>query len=145
MRSSKTLRKSSNVALAVSHAAPSCWNQMLPISSSSIFVNKKFVQFGPITTAIDCSCSFLKKNCPIMSGAKSASNSDSFWVHWLFNACVQVFCATNATILLVYITAKIKRSFIWKDEFFFFFFFAKIGIFCKLIAGLLPSVVQTGG
>ena len=32
-------------------------------------------------------------------------------------------------ILLVYIPANIKISFIWKDD-----FFAKIGIFCKSIA-----------
>ena len=44
----------------------------------------------------------------------------------------------NATILLVYIHAEIKMSFIWKVN----FFFAKIGIFCKSIAGPLPSVVQ---
>ena len=33
-------RKTSSVASAVWHVAPSCWNQMLAISSSSIFVNK---------------------------------------------------------------------------------------------------------
>ena len=43
------------------------------------------------------------------------------------------FCGPNATILLVYIPAKIKMSFIWKDD----FFFGKIGIFCKSIAGPL--------
>ena len=31
-----------------------CVAQILPISCSSIFVNKKFVQHGPITIAIDC-------------------------------------------------------------------------------------------
>ena len=36
------------------------------------------------------------------------------------------------------VRAKIKMSFIGKDD----FFFAKIGIFCKSIAGPLPSVVQ---
>ena len=36
-----------------------------------------------------------------------------------FNVCVRVFCASNATILLVYIPAKIKMSFVWKDDFFF--------------------------
>ena len=50
---------------------------------------------------------------------------------------VRVFCAQNATILLVYIPAKVKMSFIWKDD-----FFAKIGIICNSIAGPLPSVVQ---
>ena len=47
------------------------------------------------------------------------------------------FCAPNATILLVYISAKINMSFIWKDD-----FFAKIDIFCKSITGPLPSFVQ---
>ena len=37
----------------------------------------------------------------------------------LFNVCVRVFCAPNATILLVYIPAKITMSFIWKDDFIF--------------------------
>ena len=58
--------------------------------------------------------SFSKKN-----GPKSALNSDSFCVRRLFNVCVRVFCASNATILLVYIAAKIKMSFIWKDDFLF--------------------------
>ena len=35
----------------------------------------------------------------------------------LFNVCVRVFCAPNATILLVYISAKINMSFMWKDDF----------------------------
>ena len=41
------------------------------------------------------------------------------------------FCAPNATILFVNTSAKIKMSFTWKND----FFFAKIGIFCKSIAG----------
>ena len=44
--------------------------------------------------------------------------SGPFWVRRLFNVCVLVFCAPNATIFLVYILAKIKMSFIWKDNFF---------------------------
>ena len=40
------------------------------------------------------------------------------WVCRLFNVCARVFCALNATILLVYILANIKISFIWKDDFF---------------------------
>ena len=36
----KTGRKTSSIASTVRHAAPSCWNQILPISSSSIFANK---------------------------------------------------------------------------------------------------------
>ena len=86
-------------------------------------------------TASPCS----KKNGPIMPlDQNPLPNSESFWVHRLFYVCVRVFCAPNATILLVYITAKIKMSFICKDD----FFFAKIGIFCKSIAGpYSPAVV----
>ena len=36
----KTGRQTSSVASAMWHLAPSCWNQMLPKSSSSIFVYK---------------------------------------------------------------------------------------------------------
>ena len=46
--------------------------------------------------------------------------------------------APNAAILLVYITAKIKMSFICKYD----FFFAKIGICCKSIYRNISSVVQ---
>ena len=53
MRSSKTGCKISSVALAVCYVAPFCC-QMLPISSSSIFVKKKFVEHVPITIDIDC-------------------------------------------------------------------------------------------
>ena len=135
MRALKTGCRTSSVASAVWHVAPSCWNQILPISSSSIFVNKKFVHHGPITIAIDCYSLCLlisEEKCPnYASRPKSAPNSDSFWVRWLFKVCVRVFCAPNATILIVYIPAKIKMSFIWKDD----CFLVKIGIFCKSIAG----------
>ena len=50
----------------------------------------------------------------------------------LFTECVRVFRASNATVLLAYIPAKIITSFIH-------FFFAKIGIFCKSIAGALSE------
>ena len=68
---------------------------------------------------------------------KSTPNSDSFLVRWVLNVSVRIFCAPNATVLLVYIPAKIKMSFIWKNN-----VFAKIGIFCKSITGPLSSVVQ---
>ena len=66
--------------------------------------------------AIDCnSLSLLileEKWVNYAFGPKSAPNSDSFWVCRLFNECVRVFYAPNATILLAYIPAKIKMSFI---------------------------------
>ena len=86
------------------------------------FCEQKFVQNGPITTAIDCNflslLIFEEKWPNYASGPKYAPNSDSFWVRRLFNVCVRVFYAPNATILLVYKPAKIKMSFIWKDDFF---------------------------
>ena len=79
------------------------------------FDEQKFVQHGPITIAIDFNCHFLpifKEKWPnYISGLKSAPNSDSFWVRRLVKVCARVFCAPNATILLVYIPAKIKMSF----------------------------------
>ena len=80
------------------------------------FCEQKFVQHGSITIAIDCNglslLIFEEKWPNYASGPKSTRNSDSFWVRRLFNACVPVFCASNATILLVYIPAKIKTRFI---------------------------------
>ena len=85
------------------------------------FCEQKFVQHGPITIAIDCNglllLIFEEKWPNYTSRPKSAPNSDSFWVRRLFNVCVRVFCAPNATILLVYIPGNIKINFIWKDDF----------------------------
>ena len=64
MRSSKTGRKTSSVASSVWHVAQSCWNQMLPISSPSIFVNNNLFnmerQRSPLTV-MAFPCSFWKK------------------------------------------------------------------------------------
>ena len=57
----------------------------------------KFVQHRPITIAINCNCLslliFEEKLPNYASGPKFAPNSYSFWVRWLFNVCVRVFCA----------------------------------------------------
>ena len=112
MRSSKTGRKTSSLA-STNVANILLFN----------FCEQKFVQNGPITIAIDCNgfsmFIFEEKEPNYASGPKSAPKSDSCWVRRLFNVCVWDFCAPNATILLVYISAKIKTSFIWKDVFFF--------------------------
>ena len=79
-------------------------------------------------------CSFSWHN--YTSGPKSAPNSDSFWVRRLFNVCLRVFCAPTTTILLVYIPAKIKMSFIWKDD---FFFLPKSG---KVMSQYFPSLLK---
>ena len=101
------------------------------------FCEQKFVQRSPITIAIDSNghslLIFGEKWPNYAAGLKSVPYSYSFWAFRLFNVCVRVFCSPNATILLVYIPAKIKESFIWK---------AKIGIFRKSIAGPLPSIVR---
>ena len=115
MQCSKTGRKTSSVASAVWHGAPSCWNQMLPISSSSIFVNKNSFnmarQRSPLTPIF---AHFRRKIVPIIPLDQNPHQT----VTQCFNVCVRVFCAPKATILLVYIPAQIKMSFIWKDEFF---------------------------
>ena len=76
------------------------------------FCEQKFVQHGPITIAIGCNglslLIFKQKWSNYSSRPKSELNSESFWVCRLFNVCVRVF----ATILLVYIPAKIKMIFI---------------------------------
>ena len=86
------------------------------------FCEQKFFQHGPITIAIDCNglslLIFEEKWPNYASAPKSAANSDSFWVRRLFNVCVRVCCAPNATIFLIYIPAQIKMSFNWKDDFF---------------------------
>ena len=93
-----------------------------------------------ITVAINCNSLslliFEETWTNYASRPKSAPNSDSFWLCRLFNVCVLIFCVPNALILLVYIPAKIKMCFIWKDD----FLFTKIGIFCKSIAGPLSEV-----
>ena len=60
--------------------------------------------------------------------------ADSFWVRQLFNVSARVFCALNATILLVFKPAKIKMSFILKDDVFDDDFQRNVAIF--------PSAVQ---
>ena len=141
MQSSKTGRK--NIECSFDCVARSAV-LLKPNVTNILFFNfceQKFLQHGPITIAIDCNglslLSFEEKCRNFSSGPKSAPNSDPFWVLRLFNVCARVFCALNATILLVYITARIKMSFICKID-----FFAKNGIFCKSIASPLPSVVQ---
>ena len=96
------------------------------------FCEQKCVWHGPITIAIDCKGNYLRifeeKWANYAFGPKFAPNSDSFWMQRLYNVCVQV--------LLVYIPAKVKISFICKNN---FFFFAKIGIFWKSISGALSE------
>ena len=111
------------------------------VAHSAVLLKPNVANILPVIIVIDCNVLYLlnfeEKWPNYASGSKFAPNSDSFWVRRLFNVYVWVFCAPNATILLVYIPTKIKMSFIWKDD-----YFAKTGIFCKSIADPLPSVVQ---
>ena len=84
------------------------------------FCEQKFVPHGPITIAIDCNglilAHFRRKMAQLCLCTKIRIKQ---WRRFgLFNVCMLVFCAPNAIILLVYIPAKIKMSFIWKDDFF---------------------------
>ena len=94
----KTECKTSSVASAVGHAAPS-FKCVINCNGLSLLI-------------------FEEKWSNYASGPKSAPNSDSFWVRQLFNLSVRVFSAPNTTILLVYFSAKVKMPFIWKDDFF---------------------------
>ena len=93
MRSSKIEHKTSSITSAVWRAAlkPNVVNTLL-----FNFCEQKFVKHGPITLVIE------EKSTNYTSGRKSAPKNDLFWVHRLFNVCVQVFSAPNATILLIY-------------------------------------------
>ena len=76
------------------------------------FWEQKLVQHGSITIAIDCNALSLlifEEKWPNYASAPKP-NSDSFWVLRLFNVCVLVFCALNATILLIYVSTKIKKA-----------------------------------
>ena len=70
-------------------------------------------------------------------GPKSEPNSDSFWVRRLCNVCMQVFSAPNAQFCLFTYMPRLKWA-----SFLNMIFFVRIGIFCKSIAGPLPSAVQ---
>ena len=87
----------------------------LHVSNALIFnfCEQKFIQHGTITIAIDCNGLSLLIFEELCLWTKILTKT----VTRLFNVCVRVFCAPNATILLVYISAKIKMSFIWKDDF----------------------------
>ena len=92
------------------------------------FCEQKFVQYGPITIAIDCNGLFLhifeEKLPNYDSGAKSAPNSGWFWVRWLFMVCVRVFLCPKCN--------KMPKS-KWASSEKMTFFFAKIGFFWKSI------------
>ena len=143
MRSSITGRITSSGASVVWHVAPTWLKPNVGNILLSNFCEQKFGQPGPITIPIDCndlSLLIFEEKWPNYAyGPKSARNSFSFWRRRLFNVCVPIFCAPKVAILLVYIPAKIKMSFIWKDN---FFFWPKSASFVSRSAAILPIVVQ---
>ena len=98
----------------------------------------KFIQHGPITIAIEFNglslLIFEEKCLNYASGPKSVPNSDSFRVLRLFNVCVRVFCALKCNNFACLHTRHDQNKLHLKR---LFVFFAKIGIFCKSLAGLL--------
>ena len=141
MRSSKTERQNIDCSFGcMAHSTvllkPNVANILL-----FNFCGQKFVQPGPITIVIDCnglSLLIFEEIWPNYAFGPKSANSDSFWVRRLFNVCVQIFCAPNATIWLVYITAKIKISLIWKDD----FFLPKSAFSVSRSVAIFPSVVH---
>ena len=108
-------------------AAPRWLNDISSAADNAIFKNRlqniecsfdcvarsAFLLKPNVANFLLCNFLFSRLSLPIFeekfpnyaSGPKSALNSDSFWVR-------RLFCAPNAAILLVYITAKIRMSFI---------------------------------
>ena len=135
MWSSKTRRKTSSVASAVARITL-LLKPNVPIILLFNFCEHSWTWSTLTVTAF--SCSFSKKNNPIMPLEQNPHHTVTRFgcVGFSMYACgfsVPQFCAT---ILLVYIPAKIKMSFIWKDD----FFFAKIGIFCRSQAHLAKRI-----
>ena len=86
------------------------------------FCEQKCVQHSSITIALDCNDLSLL----IFENLRQTVTGIGY-VGFSMYAC-GLSVAQSATILLVYIPAKIKMNFIWKDD-----FFAKIGIFCSSV------------
>ena len=128
------LIKKSSVALAALHVAPLCWNQMLPISSSSIFVHKNSFNTSrwrsPLTVTAS-PCSFSKKNGQIMPVDQTVTRFGCFG--FSLYACRFVVPQMRQFCFFTY-PPRSKWASTEK-----MLFFAKIGIFCKSIAGSLSE------
>ena len=140
MRSSKTGRKISSVALAVRHLALSCWNQMLPISSSSIFANKIRLTWP------DSDRHWLQR--PFLTHFRRKMAQLCRWTKILYKQwlvlgasafkcmCVGFLCPKCDNFTCLHTRQDQNRLHLKR-----WFFFCQIGIFCKSIAGPLPRVV----
>ena len=100
--------RAQNIECSFGCVAPSCWKQILPISSSSILWTKirstwpdndRHWLWRPLLAH------FQRKMVQLCLWTKILTKQ---WI--VFNVCVRVFCAPNMTILIVYIPAKIKRA-----------------------------------
>ena len=116
MRSSKTGRKTSSVASAVWYVAPSCWNQMLPISSSSIFVNKNSFKTISLLTVTASPCPFSMKN-DTMDQNPHQTVTRFGCVGFSKYACEIPVPQMRQFCLFTY--PPRTQSFIWKYDFFF--------------------------
>ena len=96
---------------------------------------------------IDNNNNFIQINCNRKKFFSGISRTTSFYRKYFLTinlhkivvvTCVRVFYAPNATILLVYIPAEIKMSFIWKYD----FFLPKSASSVSRSAAIFPSVFQ---
>ena len=139
MRSSKRGRKTSGITSTVWHVAPSYWNQMLPISSSSIFVNKNSVNMArsqSLLTITASPCSFSKKNYPIMPLDQNPHQTVTRFGCIGFSVYACGFSVPQMQQLCLFTYPPRSE---WASCEKMIFFFAKIGIFYM---SLRPSVVQ---
>ena len=134
MRSSKTGRKTSTVALTVWHVASPCWYQMLPISFSSIFVNKKSFNMARYRLTITTSFAhFRRKMDQLCVWTKIRTK------HLLVLAvqCMRTgFLCPKCDNFVCLHSHQDQNELHLKR-----WFFAKIGIFCKSIAGPLSEAL----
>ena len=119
MWSLKTGFKTSSVASLVWHVAPSCWKQMLPISYSSIFVNKN--SFKRRKMAQLCFWTKFRTKQLLVLGASA------------FQCMCAGFLCPKCDNLACLLTRQDQNEHNLKR----WFFFAKVGIFCKSIVGPL--------
>ena len=119
MRFSKTMRKRSTVALAVWQGAPSCWNQMSSVSSSSNLGSKN--SFSRRGSARHWQwrqlLAHFQRKMAQWCRIKTTPNSHSLWMHRLLHDDVLILWLLNTTILLIHIAIEVKMSFVRKDDF----------------------------
>ena len=135
MRSSETGRKSSSVASTVWHVAPSCWKQMFPLQ----FLWTKIRSTWPDNNFHWlCRYTFQKKNGPIMPLDQNPHQTVTRFECVGFSKNARGFSVSQMGQFLLF-TYPPRSKWVSSQK---MIIFAKVGIFCKSIAGPLPSVVQ---